>query len=113
MADDSTIASSSRPTTPTAANLKSPTVNTPATRQPVYRFAWDLPSRRVGPGSVADTVDSRADFVTPHAGGNGTFGTGSNFRSLSFSSLSLQATAIPSEWSASKYGLNGTCTDIC
>src|ERR1700742_2931277 len=105
MADDrSTVASSSRPGTPTATRANPSTPGPSAVRQPVYRFAWDLPSRRVGPGSVADTIDSRTDFLNPNAGGNGPYATQNQFN---ISSLSLAAPAIPPEWSSAKYGLNG------
>jgi hypothetical protein len=107
MADDSsTIASSSRPATPTA-KPNVPIAGPSAVRQPIYRFAWDSPSRRVGPGSVADTVDSRADFLSPPVGVNGIYGAGGNSQTLNFSSLSLAAAAIPPDWSSAKYGLNG------
>ncbi|THH06493.1 hypothetical protein EW145_g4050 [Phellinidium pouzarii] len=65
-----------------------------------YRFAWDAATRKPGPASVSGASEGRGDYFAyrPALG---------NFN-LSSSSLALGA--IPSDWSAAKYGFNAIST---
>jgi vacuolar protein sorting-associated protein 54 len=90
----------SRPQSPVASVYG---VNDLPTSRP-YRFVWDPSTRRPGPESVAGTTEGGRDYIT----GNGQYPLGVLNNP---SSLNLELSSIPSEWSSAKHGFNGKQSD--
>ncbi|KAI9509602.1 Vps54-like protein-domain-containing protein, partial [Russula earlei] len=74
----------------------------PTSHAQAYRFIWDHPSSRPGPGSVSETTEGRGDYFasTPKVD---IYGPSSS------TAASLSGT-VPSQWSSAKHGFHAIST---
>ena len=92
--EQQSVASSSRPGSPLPELPNLP--STSRHGQQIYRFNFESTSRRKGPASIAETVDSRADFTAPRT----------NY-AQKYAIPTTGDAGIPSHWSAATAGFNG------